>query len=177
MYITGKANSSGKTFGGTMMMFFGYVIGIIGVLGLITMFSNPDLRKNIVLIIAFIALGAFMIFRSKKNRKLKNENGFLAKKFNSYFCKEKNGTIPLAKLSDFMEIPQEDMKIKLEKLIEERYLINVHVDNNTNMVVLNRSTTTGTHKIKEIACPNCGALNTISSGQTSECEYCGTKLK
>ena len=79
MYITGKANSSGKTFGGTMMMFFGYVIGIIGVLGLITMFSNPDLRKNIVLIIAFIALGAFMIFRSKKNRKLKNENGFLAK--------------------------------------------------------------------------------------------------
>ena len=79
--------------------------------------------------------------------------------------------------------------IDVQKMIDKDFLKNAYINENTREVVLpsaapanvNVAQPTGgvapaAVQTRVIACPCCGANNTIS-GDIGECEYCGTLLK
>ena len=81
------------------------------------------------------------------------------------------------------------VKKDVQKMIDKGFLKNAYINENTREVVLpsaapanvNVTQPTGgaapaTVQTRVIACPCCGANNTIS-GDIGECEYCGTPLK
>ena len=81
------------------------------------------------------------------------------------------------------------VKKDVQKMIDKGFLKNAYINENTREVVLpsaapanvNVAQTTGgvapaAVQTRVIACPCCGANNTIS-GDIGECEYCGTPLK
>ncbi len=77
-------------------------------------------------------------------------------------------------------------KNDIQKLINKGYLKNAYINEGTREIILpnnnvqeqigvsTTATTNATTKI--VACPCCGANNTII-GETGECEYCGSPLK
>lgn len=77
-------------------------------------------------------------------------------------------------------------KNDIQKLINKGYLKNAYINEGTREIVLpniiqeqsgDMANTSSAHvETKIISCPCCGANNTIS-GETGECEYCGSPLK
>lgn len=81
------------------------------------------------------------------------------------------------------------VKKDVQKMIDKGFLKNAYINENTREVVLpsaapantnvGQPTNTGTPtavQTRVVACPCCGANNTVS-GTLGECEYCGTPLK
>ncbi len=83
------------------------------------------------------------------------------------------------------------VKNDVQKMIDKGFLKNAYINENTREVVLPSATPTNananvgqftsgaasaTVQTRVVACPCCGANNTIS-GALGECEYCGTPLK
>ncbi len=77
-------------------------------------------------------------------------------------------------------------KNDIQKLINKGYLKNAYINEGTREIVLPSiiqeqsgdmaNIASGNVETKIVACPCCGANNTIS-GETGECEYCGSPLK
>ena len=81
------------------------------------------------------------------------------------------------------------VKKEVQKMLDKGFLKNAYINENTREVVLpsaapantnvGQPTNTGTPtavQTRVVACPCCGANNTVS-GTLGECEYCGTPLK
>ena len=85
------------------------------------------------------------------------------------------------------------VKNDIQKMIDKNFLKNAYIDENAGEVVLAKkatpnvapipqaqaatiATTAPAAEVRIVACPCCGANNTISSA-VGECEYCGAPLK
>ena len=81
------------------------------------------------------------------------------------------------------------VKKDVQKMIDKGFLKNAYINENTREVVLASAASSNVNvaqptggaapaavQTRVIACPCCGANNTIS-GDIGECEYCGTPLK
>lgn len=81
--------------------------------------------------------------------------------------------------------PIDTVILEIQKMIDSQYVLDIHIDENTNTLVLSRGPKIDVYAtIKKlllsdagfqngIKCPNCGAANEFGE---KTCEYCGTKL-
>lgn len=162
------------------------VFAALGFLGFLTSaveygFSDGDIGGLIVLL--FFAAGGIALLR--KAKKIKKE----AEKIKRYLSIIVNGnerqidTIA-ATTGESYDVVYND----INDMIDKGYLKNAYINESTRSVVLpsdapavsqnTAATTTNTAPVqtKIVACPCCGANNTIV-GDTGECEYCGSPLK
>lgn len=157
-------------------------LGGIGTLGSTT--ENSDWVGGFIVALMFIAGGIALLLNVKKHKKDEE----LVQKYRSIIVK--GDVRRLDTIAQTIGRPYEVVHDEVKRIIEKGYIQNAYLDEGAREVVLMRSTaplispvkpkhTTAnatSAKTKTVACPCCGANNTIV-GNTGECEYCGAVLK
>ena len=163
--------------GGRGVQGVGIALVIFGALAFIGCASDPEAADATVLAFFFMVGGIVLIVKSKK---LKRE----ADEIKSYLSIIVNGGVRgIDAIASSMGKSYDTAKSDIQKLISKGYLKNAYINEGTREIVLptnNIQAQTGavTNNVapKIVACPCCGANNTIV-GVMGECEYCGSPLK
>lgn len=158
-------------------------LGFLGFLGSVSDYgvSSGDVGGLIVLL--FFAAGGLALLR--KAKKIKNE----AKSIKEYLAIIVNGSVrQLDTIATTTGKPYDVVHKDIKNMIEKGYLKNAYIDEGLREVVLPSSAPTYQNtttapvanatpvRSRIVACSCCGANNTIT-GDTGECEYCGSPLK
>ena len=158
------------------------VLLVLGGFGIIGSFDPFDFG-SLVIFLFFIAGGVILLNKAKK---IKAE-GESIKKYLAIIVN--GGERQLDAVASATGKQYDVVKNDVQKMIDKGFLKNAYINENTREVVLpsaapanvNVAQPTGgaapaAVQTRVIACPCCGANNTIS-GDIGECEYCGTPLK
>ncbi len=167
----------------------GKIIGILGIasyciaaLGLLVCISDGFASEDVVAILFFGAAGFAL---RKVAKKIKTE----AENVKQYLAIIVNGNV--RQLDTIASTTGKSYNVvykDVKKMIDKGYLKNAYIDEGMREVVLpgnapapqnnvNTATSNATPaQSKIVACPCCGANNTIY-GDMGECEYCGSPLK
>ena len=171
------AMGAGKLIGG-----LGIASYCIAALGLLVCISDGFAGEDVVMILFFGAAGFAL---RKVAKKIKTE----AENVKQYLSIIVNGNVRqldtiASTIGKSYDVVHKDVK----KMIDKGYLKNAYIDEGMREVVLpnnapapqnnvNAATANATPvQSKIVACPCCGANNTIY-GDMGECEYCGSPLK
>ncbi len=162
----------------------GVILTTFGVLGFIGCISDPASFSGAVVSLFFIAGGVALLRKAKKLRKE-------AESIKQYLAIVVNGNVhQLDSISATIGKPYDVVKSEIQKMIQNGYLKNAYINEATREIVFptaasaaNPAYTAPTRNVtpvqtqgKIVACPCCGANNTIY-GATGECEYCGSPIK
>jgi predicted membrane protein len=137
-------------------------------------------------ITVFVGIGIFYLILGivlKKFAKKLKESADNVKKYLTIVI---NGNVrQLDAISAAVGKPYDAVKADLQKMIDDGYFKNAYIDEAAREIVLAQPTAqansapmgaaSATVTTRVVACPCCGANNTIS-GATGECEYCGSPL-
>ncbi len=169
-------NSSGKG-----LKITGVVLIVFGGLGIMGSF-DPFSLGGLVSFIFFIAGGFALLNKAKKIR----SQGECIKEYLSIIV---NGNVyELDAIASTTGKSYDVVHKDIKSMIDKGFLKNAYIDEGTREVVLpgsrpvsqsNANTVSEkatSIQFKTIACPCCGANNTIQ-GDIGECEYCGSPLK
>ncbi len=134
----------------------------------------------------FGGAGGALIYHSyRNNKRSENIKRYLAIVVNG-------GERQLDTIAATVNKSYDDAKKDLQKMIDDGFLKNAYIDENTRKIVIttdSHSTNTDYHtdstassvtnevavQPRLVACPCCGANNTVT-GTLGECEYCGSAL-
>lgn len=171
------AMSAGKLIGG-----LGIASYCIAALGLLVCISDGFAGEDVVMILFFGAAG-FALRKVAKKIKAEAEN---VKQYLSIIV---NGNVrQLDTIASTTGKSYDVVHKDVKKMIDKGYLKNAYIDEGMREVVLPNSGTAPQSNVnvaatnvapvqsKIVACPCCGANNTIY-GDMGECEYCGSPLK
>lgn len=156
-----------------------YVISVLYIIGCLeSSFTFADL----VIIVVF-AVGGYCLCRVAKKAKIEAEN---VKQYLSIIV---NGNVrQIDAICSTTGKSYDEVKNDIRKMIEKGYLKNAYIDESARKVVLPTANVAPAVNVQEasesapavkahiVACPYCGANNTII-GDIGECEYCGSPLK
>ena len=175
--------------GGKGLKVLGIVLAVIGALAFIGLVSDPTgdgVVGGIIMALFFIGGGVALILKSKKIAKE-------ADAIKHYLSIIVNGGVrQLDSISATTGKPYEVVKKDVRNMIDKGFLKNSYINESTREIVFASATPvtsntnaeqpttsaapTATVQTRVVACPCCGANNTVS-GALGECEYCGTPLK
>ena len=158
------------------------VFGAIGFIGFVGD-SDGNAAGGIIVTLFFIAGGIALIMKSKKIiKEAESVKQYLNMIVN---CGERK----IDAIAAATGKPYNIVKNDIQQMINKDFLKNAYINENTREVVLmtdtptyengnvqRRATTKTASQTRIVACPCCGANNTIS-GTFGECEYCGTALQ
>ena len=169
--------NSGKLING-----LGIVSYCMAILGFIVFITESFAVEDIVLALFFGAAG-FVLRKIAMKIKMESEN------IKQYLSIIINGNVrQLYAIASTTGKSYDIVYKDIKKMIEKGYLKNAYINENLKEVVLPNDVTISQNDInvttantasiqsKIIACPCCGANNTIY-GNIGECEYCGSPLK
>jgi len=173
---TAMVNSSGKglKIGGIALI----VIGIFGIIGSLDSFEVG----NIILFLFFIGGGAVLVRKAKKIQ-IEGDN------IKRYLSMIVNSNVrQLDMIASATGKQYDTVKTDIQKMIDNGFLRSAYINETTREVILatpvradvnvqqQAVSTAAPVQLRVVACPCCGANNTIS-GALGECEYCGSPLK
>lgn len=154
----------------------------IAAIGLLASISDGFEGEDVIMILFFGAAGFALRKVAKKIKEdAENVRQYLSIIVNGNVCQLDAIASTTGKSYD---VVHKDMK----KMIDKGYLKNAYIDEGMREIVLPNSTPAPQNNInvaaanavpvqsKIVACPCCGANNTIH-GDLGECEYCGSPLK
>lgn len=157
------------------------VLLVLGGFGIIGSF-NPFDFGSLVIFLFFIAGGVILLIKA---RKIKSE-GKSIKKYLAIIVN--GGERQLDAVASATGKQYDVVKNDVQNMIDKGFLKNAYINENTREVVLASSAPANTNagqptggatpaavQTRVIACPCCGANNTVS-GNLGECEYCGSPL-
>lgn len=168
----------------------GKIVGIVGAcsygmaaIGIIACFPSDFGSDDITMILFFLVAGFVM---RKVAKKIQSE----AEKVKEYLAIIVNGNIhQIDNIAATTGRSYDVVKADIQMMIKKGYLKNAYLDESMSEVVLpdnrpiinatpvsDNMTVEKTVVTKVIACPCCGANNTIVGAQ-GECEYCGSPIK
>ena len=168
---------------GKLVGFLGGFCYFIAIAGLISSLTDGNLADNLVIIIFFWIAGVFL---KKTSKKIKKE----AESIKKYLAIIVNGNQrEISNIAVSVGKSYENTKNDIQNMINKGYLKNAYINEGTNEIVftnnkvqtqttvmVNAEPKANTVTSKIVACPCCGANNTIK-GEMGECEYCGSPLK
>ena len=171
------AMGAGKLIGG-----LGIASYCIAALGLLVCISDGFAGEDVVMILFFGAAGFAL---RKVAKKIKTE----AENVKQYLSIIVNGNVrQLDTIASTTGKSYDVVHKDVKKMIDKGYLKNAYIDEGMREVVLPNSAPVPQNNVnvatansapvqsKIVACPCCGANNTIY-GDIGECEYCGSPLK
>ena len=155
------------------------VLIVLGGFGIIGSFDPFDFG-SLVIFLFFIA-GGFVLLNKAKKIKAEGET---IKKYLAIIVN--GGERQIDAVASATGKQYDVVKNDVQKMIDKGFLKNAYINENTREIVLasastsnmNADTTTSTSanvQTRVVACPCCGANNTVS-GNLGECEYCGSPL-
>ncbi len=151
----------------------GISMGISDLLGMTERIDDGEEFSFIIVYVAMIAIFGTIAILSIKRIRLAGT----AKKFNSFFESDPDGTISLESIARLMGKSVYDTSELFTNLVKKGYLINCTLQNpDRPIIVLNNGAKTATERFNSICCPNCGGVNVIKRDFVERCCYCGTSL-
>ena len=171
---------------GKFLKTLGIIFCVIAGIGLLASISDGFDSTDIIMILIFGGAGAGLIYLSYNNKK-RAEN---IKKYIAIIVN--GGERQLDAIAASVSKSYDVVKKDIQKMIDNGFLKNAYIDENTRKIVIttdSRPTNVDNHtdstayyatneavaQPKLVACPCCGANNTIT-GTIGECEYCGATL-
>ena len=101
--------------------------------------------------------------------------GAQARELARVFERSPEETLTFKELDSRVQRP--DAQRRVERLLEKRYLQNLHVDAQRRGVVLTApNARVQKNEIVQMECPNCGAKNPVIRGRVGRCAYCESPL-
>ena len=168
---------------GKLIKALGIASCCMAALGFLVCLSDGFDGTDVGMIIFFAAAGAALLYLANKIKK----NADSVKLYLNIIVN--GGERQLDSVAAATGKQYDVVKKDVQKMIDKGFLKNAYINENTREVVLpsaapanvNVAQPTGgaapaAVQTRVIACPCCGANNTIS-GDIGECEYCGTPLK
>lgn len=164
----------------------GIGLAIFGAIGFLGCISDPEATGGAVVAFFFIIGGAALVKKAKKlNKEVESTKQYLAIIVNGNVRQLDSIAAATGKSYDVV-------KAEVQKMINNGYLKNVYINENTREVVLPVSAPAApdapvfTNPLQPaaapsqpqsriVSCPCCGANNTIY-GASGECEYCGSLI-
>lgn len=172
------AMGAGKLIGG-----LGIALYCIAAIGLVVCIGDGFSSGTDMVITIFFGAAGFALRRVAKKIKTEAEN---VKRYLSIIIN--SNVHQLDTIASATGKPYDAVHKDVKKMIDKGYLKNAYIDEGMREVVLPNSTPAPQNNVntaaanvapaqsKIVACPCCGANNTIY-GDVGECEYCGSPLK
>lgn len=155
------------------------VLGAFGIIGSLDPFSVA----NIVIFLFFIGGGVVLVNKSKKIQ----AEGDTIKRYLAIIVN--NNIKQLDAISATIGKQYDVVRSDIQKMIDKGFLKNAYINEGTREIVMTVNNNTNNTffqaqsnvatvqvEVRVVACPCCGANNTVS-GAVGECEYCGTPLQ
>ena len=155
----------------------------LGTLGFLVSITDGFDGSDVIAIIFFVGAGAALIYAG--NKTLKEANS--VKQYLNIIVN--GGERQLDAIAAATGKQYDVVKKDVQKMINKGFLKNAYINESTREVVLPKASAASTEasapsasgataatQTRVIACPCCGANNTVT-GDIGECEYCGSPLK
>lgn len=157
--------------------FYGIGCILFGIFGFFTEITDKgeDRITGIILALAFIFGGIVLFKKSSEAKKYFT-------RVKQYMSMLQNDPITeINHIAEVCSINSELVKNDILKMIDERYLIGAYIDNQSNRVVFNDTSSNNENGFTKqtfvtVKCSGCGAENRIKQGGSGECEYCGSPI-
>ena len=161
----------------TMLSISGWFLIVFGGFGFIgisfdTTIDSETLTAGLILT-SIMAIGGVGLLR-KAAKKRKN-----AKKYRMYIDIVVNQDIhSIDSIAEAVDLPCEAVKKDLQEMIDMGYFKNAYINHGNREISLKKreAPKQAVAQTKTTRCPGCGANNVVTTGMTTECEYCGTKI-
>lgn len=146
-------------------------------------FTGASSGENDIIIILIVGISGILLLRKSFTVKK------TAVRYERYTDIINGGILDIESIAATASVPYDVVMKDLQKMTDTEYLENVYIDRGNKKVVFSQqiadphfvyntppSQPLEETKSKSVRCPGCGALNVITAGKASECEYCGTPL-
>lgn len=97
-----------------------------------------------------------------------------AKEYARCFANAKDRLLPLTSVQ--AQVPGHNAQKVLKKLLQKELLQGIYVDLEAGNMVIDAIAEKGPVQYLPVKCPQCGAGNQVSVGQTCRCNFCGSVL-
>ena len=148
-----------------------------GALGLIGFISDADYDVAAMLVCVFFIVGGVMLLRKAKQTQVQADN---IKRYISIIVNHNVREIDA--ISKAMGRPYDDVKSDIQNLINNDFLKNAYINEQTGCVVLasdnvrNEAQPKADLRPRVVTCKCCGAHNTVT-GDVGKCEYCDSPIQ
>ncbi len=149
-----------------LLVFFGF--GVIA--GIV---DYNDLRKDIMISVSFLLLGAFVVWLSLRKKRLMEA----ARRYNSLFEADQDGEIRIRALAKLVGKDESSVLKEMDKLISRAMMVNCSLEMGENARVILLSEEGRGDEFEHVSCPGCGADCIVRRGGVGKCEYCGSLVK
>ncbi len=161
----------------TVLKVLGIFLLSVGALGLIGFISDADYDVAAMLVCVFFIVGGVMLLRKAKQTQVQADN---IKRYISIIVNHNVREIDA--ISKAMGRPYDDVKSDIQDLINNDFLKNAYINEQTGCVVLasdnvrNEAQPKADLRPRVVTCKCCGAHNTVV-GEVGKCEYCDSPIQ
>ncbi len=186
------AIGTSKIIGLVQMVVGVFTLLIWGICTLLYLFNNT-FSKTVggvffTVCLVFDIIGIIFIVFSRNRKKLTDD--FL--KYTSAISADPTGSI--ANLAASIGTTQDKVKKNLELMIKRKFFKNIHINQETNCIIIGNSNTTSNIKTQltqqmtqmglitpdieflPVTCSCCGGTSRIAKGKVVECNFCGSPI-
>lgn len=157
-----------------------FLIALDGLM-LLSEFTGTSSGADDIIIILIAGISGILLLRKSFNIKK------TAVRYERYIDIINGGVLDIETIAAAASIPYDVVMNDLQKMTDTEYLENAYIDRGNKKVafsqqiidphfVHNTPPSQPHEETKSVRCPGCGALNVITVGKVSECEYCGTPI-
>lgn len=161
-----------------------YVLLGFTALGFLGTLTSGTLELGVIIVLGLFAWGG--IFMLRKSNKICAD----AERTKKYISIIINGNVrQIDTIASSVGVMYDVAKKDIQKMIDQGYFKNAYINEGSRELVIptpaprattnnifNNSASQSVPQTRVVACPCCGANNTIT-GSVGECEYCGSPLK
>jgi len=164
----------GFIFAGISLMYL-----VLGLTGELKAEDNGSIVGGIIIILTLLGGGGLAAIIGG-NKYIKN-----GKKYDKYAAIiNAGGENDIDSIAAIYPTSYDEAVDDLQKMIDYGYFSNAYIDQSRRKLILSYSYNDNEENIvyeekqkpEVIKCPNCGAVNSITSGKGNKCEYCGSEL-
>lgn len=151
---------------GAVCLFMGIIFLFLG------LFSSDPIA--LIWAIIFLPIGIYALYTAV-NRQKKRE---LFKQYIAILNNYPDGR--LDDLARHTNATVQTVTANLEWMINKNFFRNAYIDRDLQCIVINRNASTPLVDRGEFlpcTCPNCGGINRVIAGHTTECDFCGTPIR
>lgn len=136
--------------------------------------TDEELKDGLLIYVLFLIPSGLLWYKGIKLGKLMD----LAKRYNSIFECDRDGTVTLSELTKQTGKPSGVMLSEIELLLSKGFLCGCTLQKKCNPCVIladGIADMEGAAFVNAL-CPVCGATTRIRSGSSGKCEYCGSPI-
>ncbi len=160
-----KSSSLIKIFVGGF--FFACTISVI-----IDYINGPEGLEDIIIgFVLLLGIGWIVLSGFRQSKLVSNT----IKYCNIALNYEKQGKVSINTLANLTKNSEENVIKNFETILNKGYILGTYIDYSTREIVFSENSSKEVYsEYEKVVCSNCGGVNKVQKGKSTECEYCGS---